>query len=49
MDVTDYWSDAELVPYRRLIEAGKVDAVMTAHIFNANLDPDLPATLSPTR
>ncbi len=47
VDVTDYWSDAELVPYRRLIEAGKADAVMTAHIFNANLDPELPGTLSP--
>ena len=47
VDVTDYWRDTELLPYQRLIEAGKVDAVMTAHIFNANLDPELPGTLSP--
>lgn len=46
-DVTNTWSDAELIPYRELIGKGKVDAVMTAHIFNSTLDPDLPATLSP--
>lgn len=47
VDVTDTWTDAELLPYRRLIAAGKADAVMTAHIFNRALDPELPATLSP--
>lgn len=47
VNVTDTWGDAELIPYRRLIEQAKVDAIMTAHIFNAKLDPDLPATLSP--
>ena len=47
VDVTGSWSENELIPYRRLLEQGKVDAVMTAHIFNANLDPELPATLSP--
>ncbi|MBP8291254.1 MAG: glycoside hydrolase family 3 protein [Caldilineaceae bacterium] len=47
VDVTEWWSEAELIPYQRLLEAGKVDAIMTAHIFNANLDPDLPGTLSP--
>ncbi len=36
-----------MLPYQTLIGQGKVDAVMTAHIFNRNLDPDLPATLSP--
>lgn len=46
-DVTKTWSRAELLPYQTLIGQGKVDAVMTAHIFNRNLDPDLPATLSP--
>jgi len=45
-DVTRTWSEAELVPYRELIKGGKVQMVMTAHIFNANLDPDYPATLS---
>lgn len=46
VDVSATWSDAELIPFRRVIEAGQADAVMTAHIFNSNLDPDYPATLS---
>ncbi|HEX2694748.1 MAG TPA: glycoside hydrolase family 3 N-terminal domain-containing protein [Acidobacteriota bacterium] len=45
-DVTETWSRKELEPYARLIDAGLCDSVMTAHIFNAALDPDLPATLS---
>lgn len=47
VDVTHTWGEGELTPYRHLIAKGKVDAIMTAHIFNAKLDPDLPATLSP--
>lgn len=47
-DVTNTWGESELTPYRELIGKGKVDAVMTAHIFNSKLDPDLPATLSPS-
>ncbi len=47
VDVTQTWHNDELSPYRSLIEQGHSDAVMTAHIFNANLDPQLPATLSP--
>lgn len=46
-DVTNTWSEAELIPYQELIGKGKADAVMTAHIFNSRLDPELPATLSP--
>ncbi|MGE5139437.1 MAG: glycoside hydrolase family 3 protein [Rudaea sp.] len=46
VDVTDTWSPPELEPYRQLIAAGVCDAVMTAHIFNAKLDADYPATLS---
>lgn len=46
VDVTDTWSRDELVPYRRLIQAGLADAVMTAHIFNERLDSRYPATLS---
>lgn len=37
----------ELVPFRAAIEAG-VAAIMTAHILFPALDPDRPATLSPT-
>jgi len=46
VDVTDYWQEQELIPYRNLIEAGQADMVMTAHIFNAKLDSSYPATLS---
>ncbi len=37
----------ELVPFRAAIEAG-LGAMMTSHILFPALDPDLPATLSPT-
>jgi len=46
VDVTDVWTDVELEPFQALIRDGLPDAVLTAHIFNANLDPDHPASLS---
>lgn len=45
-DVTDSWSEQELEPYRMLFTWGFRGAVMTAHVFNRNIDPDYPATLS---
>lgn len=45
-DISRTWSRAELIPYRRLLSAGLVDAVMTAHVFHADLDDIYPATLS---
>lgn len=48
VDVTATWSEVELNPYRVLIRAGMVDMVMTAHVFNRNIDPEWPATLSPS-
>jgi beta-N-acetylhexosaminidase len=45
-DVTGTWSRSELEPYANIIGAGLCDAVMTAHVFNARLDPEYPATLS---
>lgn len=45
-DVSDTWTPAELEPYARMIEAGQVDAIMTAHVFNSRLDTEVPATLS---
>lgn len=45
-DVTTTWADSELIPYRRAIEANELDAIMTAHIFNANFDKNHPGTLS---
>ena len=46
VDVTTTWQPVELEPFRALVAAGSCDAIMTAHIFNARLDPDYPATLS---
>jgi beta-N-acetylhexosaminidase len=46
VDVTDVWTDVELEPFRALIGDGLPDAVLTAHIFNATLDPAHPASLS---
>lgn len=46
VDVTDVWSRTELEPFADLTADGTTDAVLTAHIFNAALDPSYPATLS---
>jgi beta-N-acetylhexosaminidase len=46
-DVTQTWEERELKPYKALIDSGYVDAVMTSHIVNKNLEPDgHPGTLS---
>ncbi len=45
-DVTTTWLPIELTPYIELFKNGQVDVVMTAHIFNANMDSVYPATLS---
>lgn len=46
VDVTETWNITELAPYAALIGEQNCDAIMTAHIFNATLDPEYPATLS---
>lgn len=46
VDVTRYWNEEELLPYRNLINQGLCDMVMTAHTFNTAIDPQYPATLS---
>lgn len=46
-DISNTWSRDELIPYRDLVATGFADAVMTAHVFNDQLDKELPATLSP--
>ncbi|UXX80622.1 glycoside hydrolase family 3 protein [Reichenbachiella carrageenanivorans] len=47
-DVSNTWQFAELMPYKYLLDSGRIDGVMTAHIINEHLDPSkLPATLSP--
>ena len=46
-DVTRSWTSNELIPYLRLLGSNAVDAIMTAHIVNRQLDPrGYPGTLS---
>lgn len=45
-DVTTTWTPKELEPFQNMIASQNVDMIMTAHIFNKNLDPKYPATLS---
>ena len=45
-DVTETAREEELKPFKDIISAKKCDMVMTAHIFNSNLDAEYPATLS---
>lgn len=46
-DVTNTWQADEIKPYKTMLANGYVDAVMTSHIVNKNLDPKgLPGTLS---
>jgi beta-N-acetylhexosaminidase len=46
VDVTKTWTAAELLPFREIIAQGDVDAVLVAHVFNSDLDPNYPASLS---
>ncbi len=47
-DVTDVWQPQELTPYRQLLnkDVESSSMVMISHIYNRNLDPDYPSTLS---
>lgn len=46
-DVTNTWEERELKPYQILIDSGYVDAIMTSHIVNRQLDKaGNPGTLS---
>lgn len=46
VDITKTWKEIELQPYKDFIKNKKVDMIMTAHVFNSNLDKSYPATLS---
>lgn len=46
VDVSNSWSEVELIPFKMLIDEGLVDSIMTAHIYNSHLDKKYPATLS---
>jgi beta-N-acetylhexosaminidase len=45
-DITKTWSEAELIPYTSLFVGGYDGLVMLGHLFNKNLDPVYPASLS---
>jgi len=46
VDVTQYWAEKELKPFFNLVDQKKAEMIMTAHIFNEHLDPEVPATFS---
>ncbi|AXK49134.1 glycosyl hydrolase [Aliarcobacter trophiarum LMG 25534] len=46
VDISKTWDKKELEPYKYFIKNNKVDMIMTAHVFNENLDKEYPATLS---
>lgn len=46
VDITKSWRAAELEPYQKLIDMDLADAIMAGHLYNKNLDPKYPATLS---
>lgn len=45
-DITKTWTKDELIPFEKIIREGMADTVMIAHVYNARLDKDYPATLS---
>lgn len=46
VDISKTWQPLELQPYVQLMAMGELDAVMTAHVYNSQIDPDYPSTLS---
>lgn len=46
VDITRTWSEEELLPFRRIIEDGAADSVMTAHLMHLGVDPENPVTFS---
>jgi beta-N-acetylhexosaminidase len=45
-DVSETWSEIELLPFQHLIQNGLADTVMISHVFLDRLDSQFPATLS---
>lgn len=45
-DITNTWSESELIPYKILIQNEYDDFIMSGHLYNANLDSVFPASLS---
>lgn len=45
-DISETWSEKELIPFKKLIEHRTVDMVMVGHSFHKGIDPDWPASMS---
>ena len=45
-DITETWSEDELLPFASLIAKGQADIVMTGHLLHRDHEATLPATLS---
>jgi beta-N-acetylhexosaminidase len=46
IDISNTWNKKELIPYQELINSNHANMIMTAHVYNKNLDTKYPATLS---
>ncbi len=46
VDVTTLWHKKELEPYAYVIKKNRADTIMVAHLFNATIDRQYPASLS---
>lgn len=46
VDISKTWNKKELIPYQKLIKSNYANMIMTAHVYNKNLDSKYPATLS---
>ncbi len=46
VDVSKTWDKKELEPFKLMIDNKKADMIMSAHIFNSNIDSTYPATMS---
>ncbi|SNT60791.1 beta-N-acetylhexosaminidase [Asanoa hainanensis] len=47
VDVSATWTPTQLEPFQQLIRNGMADSVLVAHLLIRQLDPNLPASLSP--
>lgn len=48
VDITDTFQDIEREPFRRMIQAGLADMIMSAHLVNRHVDSEDPISISQT-
>lgn len=46
VDITNYWTEQELQPFKAISDVAPSVAIMTAHVVNHKLDAEYPATMS---